>query len=741
MAILSFEKETGRFLRALATVCLFALVLAVPSGVQAAPEDTAPTLESAIASTSAAELFPGGSSFGPVEGDQPATAILGPRGTPLGWAFLNTDYLTAVGFSGKPIHILISVDHDGILRGAKLIKHSEPIVIIGIRPSRVERLINSYTGRDVIGEMSRDYSLVPPVDPISGATVTVLVIDDAIKRSTVKFARSRNLAGLSPGAASSPRHELAQDVQAATPWHNLVQEGSVGQLMLSVGDINQAFRDTGNQEAAKRLAPGKPDDTYIDLRAAVVSLPAIGRTLLGERAYQELADSLGDSQHAILVMSEGNYSFRDPKFVRGGIFDRIRLIQGEESFLFREENYERIPRIRDRQAPRFGDIGLFRLPDNDRFDAAAPWRLQLLVQRSAGGQEKAFVTRAVSYDLPSRFVKSTPAAEPEPTPAIPENSLFGEPTSELWKTVWQMRKVDILVLSFAIGVLTVFFFGQNWFVARPNMLKTFRTGFLIFTLLWIGVYANAQISIVNVFAFSSALLTNFHWDYFLMDPMLFILWCSVAAAVILWGRGAFCGWLCPFGALQELLNKLAKLARIPQWAVPWPIHEILWPIKYMVFLGLFGLSFYSMVLAEMFAEVEPFKTVVVLKFARDWPYVIYAVTLLSIGLFVERFYCRYLCPLGAALALPGRLRINDWLKRYSQCGSPCMRCSNECPVQAVHPDGTIHVNECLYCLHCQELYKCDQRCPVVIQQRLRFEKRLAAQSAAMTPGHQEKSGD
>jgi len=96
-------------------------------------------------------------------------------------------------------------------------------------------------------------------------------------------------------------------------------------------------------------------------------------------------------------------------------------------------------------------------------------------------------------------------------------------------------------------------------------------------------------------------------------------------------------------------------------------------------------------------------------------------------LFIERFYCRYLCPLGAALAIPGKLRLFEWLKRYRQCGSPCQRCAAECMVQAIHPTGEINANECLYCLHCQTVYHDTQNCPVVIQRRLRAERRDLSQ--------------
>jgi NosR/NirI family nitrous oxide reductase transcriptional regulator len=257
-----------------------------------------------------------------------------------------------------------------------------------------------------------------------------------------------------------------------------------------------------------------------------------------------------------------------------------------------------------------------------------------------------------------------------------------------------------------------------------------RVGFLVFTLFVIGWYFNAQLSVVNILAMFNALVSGFDWGYFLMEPL--ILWGSVAAALLFWGRGPYCGWLCPFGALQELINKIAKIFNISQVTVPWAIHERIWTFKYLIFLVLFGFSLYSLEWAERLAEVEPFKTAIILKFVRDWPYVIFALAVLIPGIFIERFYCRYLCPLGAALAIPGRMRMFAWLKRYKECGAPCQRCAKECMVQAIHPEGNINVNECLYCLHCQVVYSDDHACPVLIQKRLKRERR-SSRSAA-TPG-------
>jgi NosR/NirI family nitrous oxide reductase transcriptional regulator len=62
-----------------------------------------------------------------------------------------------------------------------------------------------------------------------------------------------------------------------------------------------------------------------------------------------------------------------------------------------------------------------------------------------------------------------------------------------------------------------------------------------------------------------------------------------------------------------------------------------------------------------------------------------------------------------------------------------MRCYNECPVGAIHPEGHINPNECISCLHCQVLYHHDRKCPVVVQKRLKREKRAALSSPSMSP--------
>ena len=299
---------------------------------------------------------------------------------------------------------------------------------------------------------------------------------------------------------------------------------------------------------------------------------------------------------------------------------------------------------------------------------------------------------------------------------------LGASSEPFWVSVWRDRAWQIAVLLVALFVLTLILLFQDWLTRRPRLLTYIRTGYLVFTLFFIGWYTLAQLSVIHVLTFINSILHQFSWEAFLVDPLIFILWAFVALTLLLWGRGVYCGWLCPFGALQELLHQLAQRLKIPAWNFPDVVHERLWAVKYVIFIALFGLSLQSIGHAAKAAEVEPFKTAIVLHFQRDGIYLAYALGLLAIAVFNRKFYCKYLCALGAALAIPAPLRIFDWLRRRKECGRPCQICEKQCEVQAIRPTGEINPNECHYCLDCQVTYWDDVRCPPLAEKRRRREK-------------------
>lgn len=687
------------------------------------------------------DVFPGATRTGTVS-DKPVVAPVYRDTEQLGFVFLTSDYVNSTGYSGKPIHQLVAIDMQGVIRKVTLVEHHEPIVLIGIPESRITAILKEYEGMDV-GQLVAG-SLDHSIDVVSGATVTVMVMDDNILLSSIKVARHFGLAGLKKTSSSSEvTARINHEINEIKTWQTLLDEGSIGNLRITIGEINQAFTDSRHRGVRRFAEKGADDTEFINLYAALVSIPSIGRSLLGQHEYRNLQKKLKPGEQAILIASNGRFSFKGSGYVRGGIFDRFQIIQGENSVRFHDSAHKRLRRVAAEGAPDFSEVDLFRTPAELNFSPSRPWTLELLVGRNTGPTTKAFLTFDLHYRVPEKYLvfaqpeadinqPGTTSAHTSPDAVAPGS----ESSSAVWKRMWQLKLPEIIVLVTALGVLSAIFFFQDWLVKRTQLYERVRIAYLLFTLVILGWVFNAQLSVVNILAMFNALVSGFNWDYFLMEPLIFILWGSVAAALLFWGRGPYCGWLCPFGALQELLNKLAKKVRIKQIKVPWLIHERIWSVKYLIFLLLFGVSLYSLSMAERLAEVEPFKTSIILKFVRDWPYVLFALAVLIPGLFIERFYCRYLCPLGAALAIPGRLRMFAWLKRYRECGSPCQRCANECMVQAIHPEGNINVNECVYCLHCQQVYYDDHACPVMIQKRLKRERSVANASA---PGSNMKS--
>ena len=708
---------------------IFTFFLSVSSYAIAASESPNRVLDFAE-KVEVTKFFPTADRYGELREDIPVLpALVGDE--VLGWVFLTTDIVSTTGYSGKPIDTLVGIDTDGILTSVQLVKHAEPIVLVGIPESEIKQVTENYAGLDIKKE-AEQFGSAHELDIISGATVTIMVIDDSVVRASLKVARSLGIGNLQDASADTgPKFAIDTAKTEVSDWMTMVGDGSIRRLTLDVGQINAAFVEQGNPKAIKRPEKGPDTDAYVDMYMALVDVPSVGRTIMGDAEYDNLQDRLKEGEHAIAVLGRGRYSFKGTGYVRGGIFDRIHLIQDDISVRFRDRQHTRLRVVAADDAPTFKELDIFTIPADSGFDPSKPFQLQVLVHRTIGAIEKTFLTFDLGYQLPQQYLKKIEVAPVVASEAGNNTSAVAAPVdqgrTELWRRIWNDRQADIAVLGIALAVLTGVFFFQMQVTKSEKFTFWFRIGFLTFVLVWLGWMNNAQLSVVNVLAFFSALTTEFSWTAFLMDPLVFLLWFAVAAALIFWGRGAYCGWLCPFGALQELTNRIAKFFKVPQVTLPWGLHERLWALKYMIFLGLFGLSLYSLSVAEHYAEVEPFKTAIIMKFQRGWPFVLFAVALLTAGLFIERFYCRYLCPLGAALAIPARLRMFDWLKRYKECGNPCARCEKECMVGAIDPEGHINPNECLNCLHCQVLYQSDDKCPVCIK-KLAKRKKFEAQT-------------
>jgi NosR/NirI family transcriptional regulator, nitrite reductase regulator len=581
----------------------------------------------------------------------------------------------SVGYSGRPLDVLVALTPDAVIRGARLIQHNEPVLTLGISEADIAAYVSGFAGQDLRAPVAARQNLP---DVISRATVSTGVIRDGIMRSARTLAIGR---GLIDAAGGIDRLGFVQ-----TGWQGLLAAGALVESRLSMTEAAAALAG-----ATPPLQPG--DGDFIHLWLGLADPPSIGQSLLGQQVYTAAMGSLGPGESALLILSSGLYSHRGTDWRKLAVFDRLTVTQNDIIFQPGAESYRMVKRLRSDGAPDVKEISLFRLPKS--IDPLAPFRVTVRATRPTA-EGVARLDIPVDYRLPDAYRLAAP-----------------EPDAPLWQTIWQAKHVQTAIVAGMLVVLTLILFAQEWITRRPRLWRFGRIGFLTFTLFVLGWGLNGQLSVVQVVAFLHSLLNGFRWETFLIEPVIFLLWGFTALGLLFWGRGVYCGWLCPFGALQELTNSAAQAFGLRQIVVPQALHERLWVIKYTAFVGILALSFYAMHDALVAAEIEPFKTAISLRMVRAWPFLLFVGAVLFAGLFIERFYCRYLCPLGAALAIPAKLKVFDWLKRRPQCGRECRLCETKCTVGAIDPLGRINPNECVLCLRCQIIMNDPHGCPVL----------------------------
>lgn len=667
----------------------------------------------------ASGFFPQADRIGELEGEPPAAPVY-KENQIIGYLFETGNIASIPAYSGKPVNLLVGMDTRGTITGVQVLEHHEPILLVGIPEQALSDFTDQYVGKSVkdrikVGGGRREGQV--NVDAITGATVTVIVINRTIMRSAHKVAVSRGI--IKPSAREiQPPATVRMDVFDESDWIYLTGNGAVRRMLLSVNDVNAAFKGTAAEDRTVKegicvqTPAGERCDIFVDLFYAYLNAPTIGRNLLGENQYNWLMAELKSGEHAIAVMANGLYSFKGSGYVRGGIFDRIQVAQEEQTINFRDLDYYRLNDLEVAGAPIFKEMAIFIIRDKYDFNPGAEWSISLLIRRATGPLDSVFTTFSSNYEIPEAYVEQPPVGK----------KVVGIDEEPMWVAVWRDRTFQIVVLVTGLIVLTLIMFLQDWLVRYPHLTTYLRTSFLFYALFVIGWWMLGQLSVVNVLAFTNSLLTGFKWETFLIDPVMFILWSFVAGTLLLWGRGVFCGWLCPYGALQKLVNQAAQKLKIRQWKFPSVVHDRLWALKYVILLILFAISLGSLSTAERYAEIEPFKTAITLHFDRQWPFVFYAAGLVVISIFNCKFFCKYLCPLGAALAIPARLRLFDWLRRRKECGKPCQICARECEIQAIADTGEISANECHFCLDCQIIYWDNQKCPPLVDKRRRREK-------------------
>ena len=654
------------------------------------------------------------------------------------YVFETIDIEPVAGYGGKPINILVVMNPAGKYLDVVLLSHNEPIFQ---EPSR-NKLLADFAAQYKDLTVAHQIQVLTPkakrefddqkatLHGVTAGTVSAMAMDRTVMEAAAQVAYAR-LGDAPVGlSVSGKNHGLENDktkVRAAQNkgpddkfermgFNELIAAKLVQPVSRSNREVQARFNGSPaeGQDAEARL---QPNAQALDMMVMLPGLPHVGRNVLDAAGWREVRALRESGRGVIAVLDDSRYPVVDTPLVsnpavgsqdtRTGRHARLVVVQGGKRFEVQAVPYTHGLRMSGQRSG-VGENAVMRLfatpaaaAGAPALDLAQPVTLEFNLSRTGAppGQQRLEMAWTHNIDIPN-LAKWQPVRE---TPA--------------WLRVWEQRRGDLAILIAGLLVLTVALIYQKKVSATQRRLTTYRIIYLAFTLVFVGWAAQGQLTIVNITSLASALLEGRSGDFLLSDPMAVVLWAFVGITLLVWGRGTFCGWLCPFGAFQELLSFVAKAVGLKPRQFHRTVDAALKNIKYVVLAAIAVAVAVGGPWADTMVEIEPFKTSISMGFQRDWPYVAWAVACLGLSLLVFRGYCRYICPLGAALAVMGKLRLWAWLPRRAECGTPCQTCRHGCGYQAITVQGKVDYDECFQCLDCVTDYQDDQRCLPLIRDR------------------------
>jgi transcriptional regulator of nitric oxide reductase len=643
-------------------------------------------------------------SLGEVLNDQGVWQLLNSGGAEVGYVFETEPMAPLPGFSGAAINMLVVLDLEGQFLDVQLISHNEPIFVSGLPEHLFYDFFKQYRGRSIsdslvvgspYGSGSEGSALVY-LDGVTKGTASVRIAHESILAATLKVAREK-MNGISTGPPAFPNLDYTENLT----WDDLVAQGIVTRKTVLNSEMDALFSDTLWEDDDPEAAQN-PDENFLDLWVVDLGAPSVAKAVLSESGFEELQEfmSISTTDEPVLVVETARHGLVTDDFVRNTAPDLISAEQGGFPIAFRDSDL--FVELND-DLPEALHDGVSLILRTDRrlgFDPTAEWVLRIKALRSHGSfqPEIGSASLELTHVTPARFFSRIEPVKPTPP----------------WLDALRNRQTDLIVLVvFLVGLVALLGMQLNR-LAGHRHFTAIRLGILAFVTGFIGWWGQGQLSIATPLAVGRTLLDGGSFSFLLYDPFSLAVWAITILGFVLWGRGLFCGWLCPFGALQEFAHHLGRLLRLPQIEPSAAWDDRLKWLKYLILAVMVFLLFTAPARLDKAIEVEPFKTAITTFFIREWYYVAYAAGLLLTSMVLFKGFCRYVCPLGAVMAIGGLLRGRKWIERRAECGSPCQLCKVKCSYGAIKKTGEIQYSECFQCLDCVTIHDDKAQCVPLI---------------------------
>ncbi|MEP2639496.1 4Fe-4S binding protein [Roseobacter sp.] len=644
-------------------------------------------------------------SLGEPLNDQGVWQLLNSGGADAGYVFETEHMAPLPGFSGAAINLLVVLDLDGRFLDVQLISHNEPIFVSGLPEKLFYDFFKQYRGHSISDSLvvgspyggASDGSALVYLDGVTKGTASVRIAHESILAATLKVAREK-MSGIAAGPPAFPNETYHEDLT----WDDLVTQGIVTRKVVSNRDIDAAFAGTLWEDDDPE-AKANPDDPYLDLWVVDLGAPSIAAAVLSEDGLKELRDfmAISTTDEPVLVVETARHGLITADFVRNTAPDLISAQQGGFPIAFRDSDiyidlHKGLP-----DALHDGTALILRTDRRLGFDPTSPWDLRIKALRAHGSfhPEIGSITVDIPHVTPERFYDRVVPVTPAPP----------------WVDALRNRQSDLIILGLFLAALIAVLGLRLNRLAGHRHFTAIRLGVLAFVLGFVGWWGQGQLSIATPLAVIRTALEGGSYAFLLYDPFSLAIWAATILGFVLWGRGLFCGWLCPFGAMQELAHHIGRALRLPQIepTAQWD-NRLKW-LKYVVLGAMIVLLVTAPARLDKAIEIEPFKTAITTFFIREWYYVAYAVGLLMSSMVVFKGFCRYICPLGAVMAIGGLLRGRQWIERRAECGSPCQLCKVKCSYGAIKKTGEIQYSECFQCLECVTIHDDKTQCvPLVL---------------------------